>query len=186
VAEGARRAPLQHLRAGLFRELDRGALAWIPALFILPMAIVQQRSHATRPLASSSAIRIALCAVIYAAASPAAAQTEKWVPDDQSCGEGTTLDIVACLEARTAIWDKRLNQAYQALTKMLASMPEGDAAKKQVAQLKTAQRLWLQYRSANCTFHALGQGTIRQIDAAECMRRMTQDRAIELQEAGPQ
>jgi uncharacterized protein YecT (DUF1311 family) len=146
---------------------------------------VRQRSHTIS--SAAAAARVVLCTVFYATASPALAQTEKWVPDNQSCGDkGNTLDTVACLEARTAVWDKRLNQAYQTLTKMVASMPDGDAAKKQQAQLKTAQRLWLQYRSANCGFYSLEQGTIRQIDTAECMRRMTQDRAIELQEAGPQ
>ena len=56
----------------------------------------------------------------------------------------------------------------------------------QLADLKRAERAWLDFRRANCGFDSDEQGTIRLVDAAECMRRMTQDRAIELQQAGPQ
>jgi uncharacterized protein YecT (DUF1311 family) len=52
--------------------------------------------------------------------------------------------------------------------------------------LKTAQRLWIQYRNANCDFYGDEQGAIREVEGAECLSRMTQDRAIELQQAGPQ
>ena len=142
------------------------------------------RAFAYRPVA---AIRVVVLMATYSTSCQAFAQTPKWVPDNPSCGDkGTTLDVAACLDARAAFWDRRLNQAYQALSKIVASMPDAGAAKNQQEQLKKAQRLWLQYRSVNCGFYAAEQGTIRQIDAAECMRRMTQDRAIELQEAGPQ
>jgi uncharacterized protein YecT (DUF1311 family) len=49
--------------------------------------------------------------------------------------------------------------------------------------LLTAQRLWVQYRDANCTFYGAQEGTIRQVQAAECMRSMTEDRARELEKA---
>lgn len=78
----------------------------------------------------------------------------------------------------------RLNQAYQTLTAMLKAAPEDSSG--QLDKLRAAQRLWLQYRSANCGFYVAEQGTVRELDVAECMRHMTQDRAIELQQAGPQ
>ncbi len=52
---------------------------------------------------------------------------------------------------------------------------------KQREQLRVAQRLWIQYRDANCLYYGLGEGTIARIEASDCMRRMTQNRAIELE-----
>ncbi len=57
--------------------------------------------------------------------------------------------------------------------------------KDQLASLKAAQLAWIRYRTANCAFYAAGEGSIRQTEAAMCMRDMTQSRAIELQMAGP-
>jgi uncharacterized protein YecT (DUF1311 family) len=59
-----------------------------------------------------------------------------------------------------------------------------DAAPQQHDQLRTAQRLWIQYRDANCLYYDLGEGTIARIDAAECMRKMTEARALELENTG--
>ncbi len=47
-----------------------------------------------------------------------------------------------------------------------------------------AQRLWIQYRDANCLYYGMGEGTIAGIDAGECMRNMTQARARELEGLG--
>ena len=49
--------------------------------------------------------------------------------------------------------------------------------------LKAAQRLWTQHRDANCGFYDSQEGTIRQIQGAECLRAMTQDRVLELEKA---
>jgi hypothetical protein len=46
-----------------------------------------------------------------------------------------------------------------------------------------AQRLWVQYRDANCAFYGVQDGSIRQVQAAECIRSMTEDRAHELEKA---
>jgi uncharacterized protein YecT (DUF1311 family) len=46
-----------------------------------------------------------------------------------------------------------------------------------------AQRLWVQYRDANCGFYGVQDGSIRQVQAAECIRSMTEDRAHELEKA---
>ena len=92
---------------------------------------------------------------------------------DQECGV-STYEMVECLKAKTAFWDKRLNAAYQAKLKET----EG---KQQREQLRAAQRLWLQFRDANCLFYDLGEGTIARIEAGECMRSMTEARAKELE-----
>jgi uncharacterized protein YecT (DUF1311 family) len=91
---------------------------------------------------------------------------------EQSC-DGSTYEMVECLKAKTAQWDKRLNAAYQLALK--------NAQPKQVEQLRKAQRLWIQYRDANCLYYDLGEGTIARIEAGDCMRSMTEARAKELE-----
>jgi uncharacterized protein YecT (DUF1311 family) len=91
---------------------------------------------------------------------------------DQSC-DGSTYEMVECLRAKTAQWDKRMTIAYQRM--LNAGEP------KQREQLRVAQRLWIQYRDANCLYYGLGEGTIARIEAGDCTRRMTQNRAIELE-----
>jgi uncharacterized protein YecT (DUF1311 family) len=62
-------------------------------------------------------------------------------------------------------------------------LPEG-AEGGRAAAAGTAQRLWIQFRDANCLYFDMGEGTIARIDAAECMRNMTETRAHELEEFG--
>jgi uncharacterized protein YecT (DUF1311 family) len=88
---------------------------------------------------------------------------------EQSC-DGSTYQMVECLKEKTAQWDKRLNIAYQ---KALEGAPN-------------AQRLWIQYRDANCLYYGLGEGTIARLEAGECMRNMTEARAKELEGIGQQ
>ena len=92
------------------------------------------------------------------------------------CDGVSTPEIVNCAMAETAKWDKRMNAAYQKALK-------DDEAKRQ-EQLRAAQRLWVQFRDANCLYFDMGEGTIARIDAAECMRNMTEARARELEEFG--
>jgi len=91
---------------------------------------------------------------------------------DQSC-DGSTYEIVECFKAKTAQWDKRMTIAYQRI------MNAGEA--KQREQLRVTQRLWIRYRDANCLYYGLGEGTVARIDAGDCMLRMTQSRALELE-----
>ena len=114
-------------------------------------------------------------AAICLAASPAYAGDQG--DPERSC-DGNTYEMVECLKVRTAQWDKRMTIAYQQALK--------DAAPQQHDQLRTAQRLWIQYRDANCLYYGLGEGTIARIDAGECMRSMTEARARELEGLGHQ
>ena len=95
----------------------------------------------------------------------------------QSC-DGSTMEMVECLVAQTAQWDKRMTVAYQQALK--------DAGPRQHDQLRAAQRLWIAYRDANCLYYGLGEGTIARVEAAECMRSMTEARARELEGLGHQ
>jgi uncharacterized protein YecT (DUF1311 family) len=56
-----------------------------------------------------------------------------------------------------------------------------DAGAAQREQLRAAQRLWIQYRDANCLYYGMGEGTIAGVDAGECLRSMTEARARELE-----
>jgi uncharacterized protein YecT (DUF1311 family) len=96
---------------------------------------------------------------------------------EASC-DGNTFQMVECLKAKTAQWDKRMTIAYQQALK--------DAVPAQHDQLRTAQRQWIQYRDANCLYYGLGEGTIARLDAGECMRSMTEARAKELEGLGHQ
>ena len=91
---------------------------------------------------------------------------------DQNC-DGSTAEMVDCLTVKTQRWDKRMTIAYQQAMKD-ASAPQRD-------QLRAAQRLWIQYRDANCRYYGMGEGTIARVDAGECLRRTTEARARELE-----
>jgi uncharacterized protein YecT (DUF1311 family) len=94
----------------------------------------------------------------------------------ESCN-GSTYEMVECLRAKTVQWDKRLNRAYQQALKDAGTPAQAD-------QLRAAQRLWVEYRDANCRYYDLSEGTIARIEASECMRSMTEARAKELEGAG--
>jgi len=91
---------------------------------------------------------------------------------DESC-DGSTAEMVDCLAVKTQRWDKRMTIAYQQAMK--------DAPAPQRDQLRAAQRLWIQYRDANCLYYSMGEGTIARVDTGECLRRTTEARARELE-----
>ena len=104
------------------------------------------------------------------------AEAEMFGPGFQPCGDKTsTLAVVECVQAKTTLADQRLNAAYKALQARI------EDAQRQ--PLLSAQRLWVQYRDANCGFYGVQDGSIRQVQAAECKRSMTEDRARELEKA---
>lgn len=113
-----------------------------------------------------------IAAALVGAAAFAYADDKK--EPDRECGVSTP-EMVGCINEKTAYWDKRLNAAYPKALK--------NAEPKQREQLRKAQRLWVQYRDANCTYYFMGEGTIARIDAADCMYRMTRARAEELEGA---
>ena len=119
-------------------------------------------------------VLLAVTTLALLAARPAHA--EMFGADYQPCGDQpNTMATVDCVQAKTKAWDRRLNTAYKDLMQRI------DAGQRD--PLKAAQRLWIQFRDANCRFYGLQEGTIRQIQAAECLRAMTQDRALELEKA---
>jgi uncharacterized protein YecT (DUF1311 family) len=106
----------------------------------------------------------------------------------QSC-DGNTLEMVECLKAKTAQWDKRMTVAYPQWDKRMTVAYQQalkDAGPQRHDQLRAAQRLWITYRDANCLYYGMGEGTIARIEAGECMRSVTEARARELEGLGHQ
>ena len=123
-----------------------------------------------------SALKLSIAAAAILALASVAYAGDQGDPE-KSC-DGNTFQMVECLKAKTTQWDKRMTIAYQQAMK--------DAGPAQRDQLRAAQRLWIQYRDANCLYYGLGEGTIARLDAGECMRSMTEARARELEGLGHQ
>jgi uncharacterized protein YecT (DUF1311 family) len=89
-------------------------------------------------------------------------------------GRQSTVEIVECLGTLNEQWDKRLNEAYQAVL--------GKADPSAVAPLRASERAWLEYRQQRCLYAYMseGGGTMRQILAADCFLRMMIARTDEL------
>ncbi|MDR6993228.1 lysozyme inhibitor LprI family protein [Luteimonas sp. 3794] len=93
--------------------------------------------------------------------------------------EGVTVDMLNCIDAEIVLQDARLNSEYR---QTLAALTQG-----QQARLRTAQRLWVQYRDANCRFLADPEGgTLATVMSVDCRRQMTTERASELARLRPQ
>lgn len=111
--------------------------------------------------------RASLSVLLLAAASGAPARA------DEDCGDrDTTVDIVQCLADEAAKWDRAVDAELRRVT--------SDATPEYVAAARAAQDLWIKYREANCLTYRLGEGTIAAVVAAECYRRMAEQRLEEL------
>jgi uncharacterized protein YecT (DUF1311 family) len=87
---------------------------------------------------------------------------------------GVTVNMLDCIGAETKRQDAHLNKAYKEVMAQLS--PE------RKKQLRTAQRLWIKYRDANCNFYADPDGgTYAQVSANECFLNATAARAKELE-----
>ena len=94
-------------------------------------------------------------------------------PEEKCNDANSTAEIVQCLATQTAIWDRRLNLAYQ---KLMSSLPA-----RRRDRLRNAQRLWVQFRDADCAYFASGEGSIARVEAGQCLLRLTTARAQELE-----
>ena len=138
----------------------------------------QDHRQASRPDAAGMIMMLKRSIAIASLVALASAAHAGDQGDPEGSCNGNTFEMVECLKAQTAQWDKRMTVAYQQALK--------DAVPQQREQLRAAQRLWIQYRDANCLYYGLGEGTIARIDAGECMRDMTKARAKELEDVGHQ
>ena len=87
---------------------------------------------------------------------------------------GVTAQMINCMLAETGRQDARLNENYKRLLSKLG--PERKNA------LIEAQRAWIRFRDANCSFYADPEGgSAARMAANECFLNATVDRAKELQ-----
>jgi len=122
-------------------------------------------------------LSMALMAGLAFAAAPAFAEGVELSQRYSTCmnqADGITIDMHACIAAEYERQDGRLNLAYKQLSNQLS-----DDRKK---QLLAAQRLWIQFRGANCAFYADPDGgTLANLDGATCELEATALRAAELE-----
>ena len=88
--------------------------------------------------------------------------------------QGVTVSMIDCIDAETKKQDTRLNKAYK---EVMGQLPA-----KRKKQLQEAQRLWMSYRDANCSFYADPDGgTMATVTANDCYLTATAARAKELE-----
>lgn len=86
---------------------------------------------------------------------------------------GITVNMMDCIGEEIKTQDARLNGAYQKLRNSISDERQ--------QELLAAQRLWIQYRDANCQFYATAGGTLAIVASNECVLRETAHRAQELE-----
>jgi uncharacterized protein YecT (DUF1311 family) len=91
---------------------------------------------------------------------------------------GVTADVITCIGTEVTQQDKKLNANYKTLKASLNANRQ--------KQLLEVQRVWLQYREANCKFYDDPEGgSMQRILANDCFLRMTAERAEELKTLQP-
>jgi uncharacterized protein YecT (DUF1311 family) len=136
------------------------------------------KSSAPSPLSHAGrAIIICVC-VIWSnelLAATDADMTKQYLDCMERSG-GITADMLECINKETARQDTVLNDKY----KRLMSRVSNERQK----LLLEAQRAWIKFRDANCSFYAEG-GSIAQVAANDCFLQATVDRAKELERLTP-
>ena len=121
---------------------------------------------------------ILLAGFVIAASAAHAESAGDWYGEEyQTCKNGSTYDIVICVDKLVKKWDVRVDAAYKKLMGMAT-------VKDRRAALKKSQAIWFKFRDANCNWYDTGEGTIHRLEAGECMRSMTALRALELEAEG--
>ncbi|MCQ8242010.1 lysozyme inhibitor LprI family protein [Rhizosaccharibacter radicis] len=87
----------------------------------------------------------------------------------------STMDIVQCQTGLLATADRTLNETYK---KAIGSLPD-DQGKK----LQKAERLWIQFRDADCdVFYGKDTGTLSSVEAGRCMIDRSRQRDRDLKQ----
>ncbi|MDR5900411.1 lysozyme inhibitor LprI family protein [Halomonas vilamensis] len=118
----------------------------------------------------------ALAGIFYLALSPVTQAEDLYTKSYASCMDesgGVTVNMMNCIGAEIERQDAQLNGAYHNLRSNISD--------KRQQELLGAQRLWIQYRDANCLFYATAGGTLAMVASNECVLRETAQRAEELE-----
>lgn len=90
---------------------------------------------------------------------------------------GVTVRMLECMGTETKAQDAKLNASYQ---KALSGLT---AARKK--ELTEVQRMWINYRDANCKFYMDPDGgTLARVSSSQCLMMATAERADELRMLG--
>lgn len=98
------------------------------------------------------------------------------IPCQEEPGGGTTRGMVDCADRERAVWDERLNNAFQ------AAIAHGHP--KLVEALRQAERAWIPYRDARCAVPAAQNegGSIIGPSTAICLLDATARQAMWVEE----
>lgn len=96
-------------------------------------------------------------------------------PDGPCRNVVTTVEMANCFSAALEKSDAGLNKLYQ----RVQTVVDGD----ELTKLKAAQRLWMQFRDANCDaeYELYGGGTAGPVAKLACLEAVTRHRTEELQ-----
>ncbi|WP_148714227.1 lysozyme inhibitor LprI family protein [Chitinolyticbacter meiyuanensis] len=87
---------------------------------------------------------------------------------------GATASMLECMDQEYRLLDSRLNAAYQTLL-MHHTGPRK-------LQLRDAQRTWLKFRDANCSYYADPDGgSLARVIGSDCLLTVTAARVDELE-----
>lgn len=123
-------------------------------------------------------MRVLACVAVFGlavAAAAGAAENGGLSADYERCMDKAvaTADMLNCAAVESRVQDSALNGAYQSLLRRLEAPRTG--------QLRVAQRVWLEFRQANCAYVANpAGGTAARVAGASCMLQMTAARTREL------
>lgn len=94
-------------------------------------------------------------------------------------GGYTTYGMMECERREHDLWDQRLNAAYRDMRTQMAE--RGQETRRDA--LQAAQRLWIEYRQAECEQRGLAYegGTLAGVVHNSCFNHFTARRALELE-----
>ena len=129
-----------------------------------------------------AALFVMAAALAVAPADSAEPKNSKKFAACMDAAGGVTANMRDCMSAESERWDMRLNKAYKAILPILAKRIAGHGTNVKKSFVE-AERAWLKYRKANCTYYiSRTGGTIDLINGASCWLDETARRTLELEE----
>jgi uncharacterized protein YecT (DUF1311 family) len=102
-----------------------------------------------------------------------AAGVHESLSSDPICSTaGTSYGIAQCIQKQALVWNGRMNKEYRKALKRVSPQAR--------PWLRRAQKLWVQYRKANCKMHSRDEGSAAQLSSSGCILGMAKQRALEL------
>jgi uncharacterized protein YecT (DUF1311 family) len=94
-------------------------------------------------------------------------------------GTGSTVQQISCFVQKQKEAESVLNDTYQRLIPLSTHNFDPELEN----DLRSAERAWLEFRKLNCQFYDRKDRALHGFEAADCMLRMTRERAAELKAA---